>query len=56
MAPLKRNISSLIGGIAVAIAVFILWLLVTGAASAESVVAGLAVATAIGTWVRLADL
>ena len=56
MASLKRSTASLIGGIAVGIFVLALWLLLAGTVNPTSVVTGLAVASLIGAWVRLADL
>jgi len=56
MATLKRSVASLIGGIAVGVFVFILWLLLAGGTSPAAIASGLVVATLIGTWVRLADL
>lgn len=56
MATLKRSTPSLIGGIAVGIFVFILWLLLAGTDNPAVVVVGLAVASLVGAWVRLADL
>lgn len=53
---IKRNIASLVGGIFVAIFVFVLWLLVLDGHGPVEVVSGLVVATALGVWVRLADL
>jgi hypothetical protein len=53
---LKRSAASLVGGIAVGVAVFVLWLLLAGEASVATIATGAVVATAIGTWVRLADL
>jgi len=56
---LKRNIASLVGGFVVAIGVFILWMLVTGEAGwagTGATVTGLAVAAAVGGYIRLADL
>ncbi|MBV9523969.1 MAG: hypothetical protein JO010_14305 [Alphaproteobacteria bacterium] len=55
-APAKRSVASLIGGIAVAIGIFILWLVVTAPVSASTVIPGAVLAGAIGFWVRLADL
>ena len=55
-AKLKRNIASLIGGIAVAGGVLVLWLLLAGSLAPESIAVGLVLATAVGAWVRLADL
>lgn len=59
--PVKRNIASLVGGIAIAVGVFILWLLVAGelgyAAGAMPVIlSGLLAAGVVGGWIRLADL
>jgi hypothetical protein len=53
---IKRNIASLVGGIFVAIFVFVLWLLVLDGHGLVEVVSGLIVAAALGIWVRLADL
>ena len=53
---IKRNIASLIGGIFVAIFVFVLWLLVLDSHGPLAIVSGLIVASALGIWVRLADL
>jgi multisubunit Na+/H+ antiporter MnhE subunit len=53
---LKRNIASLVGGIAVAIGVLILWLLLAGSTAPASIAIGLVLAAATGAWVRLADL
>jgi len=55
-APVKRSLPSLIGGIFTGIVVFVLWLLLFGAASYAIVAAGAVVAAALGTWIRLADL
>ena len=56
---IKRNIASLVGGIAIAIGVFVLWMLVTsqlGWTGAGAVIVGLAFAGAVGGYIRLADL
>ncbi|MCK6449271.1 MAG: hypothetical protein L6R19_00210 [Alphaproteobacteria bacterium] len=56
---IKRNVASLVGGIAIAIVVFVLWMLVTGElgwAGTANVLAGLVVAGLTGGYVRLADL
>jgi len=58
-ARIKPGRASLIGGTAVAIASFILWAAVTHelhADSATTLILGLLVAGAIGTWIRVADL
>ena len=52
----KRSMPSLIGGIFTAIVVFVLWLLLFGTASIALIMLGAAVAAALGTWIRLADL
>lgn len=53
---IKRNIASLVGGIFVAIFVFVLWLLVLDSTGPAAVISGLVIAGALGIWVRLADL
>lgn len=56
---IKRNVASLVGGIAIAIVVFVLWMLVTrelGYSGTMTVLLGLVVAGATGGYVRLADL
>ncbi len=56
---IKRNIASLVGGIAIFVVVFVLWMLVTGElgyTGAANVLAGLVVAGLTGGYVRLADL
>lgn len=55
-AHLKRSMPSLIGGIFSGIVVFVLWLLLFGTSNIGLVVLGLAVAAALGIWIRLADL
>lgn len=58
-ARIKTGKASLVGGIAVGIAVFVLWTAITrelGLAGTAAMVAGLVVATAIGAWIRIADL
>lgn len=52
----KRAIPSLIGGIAVAIFVLVLWLLLAGTSDPLLVGIGVVVASLVGIWVRLADL
>jgi hypothetical protein len=52
----KRTLPSLIGGIFSAIVVFVLWLLLFGDDSIPMAALGAIVATALGTWIRLADL
>jgi hypothetical protein len=59
--PVKRNIASLVGGIAIGLGVFVLWLLVGAelaghAPGAPMILGGAVVALAIGGWTRLADL
>ena len=53
------TVTSLIGGIAVAVASFVLWVAIThelGADTTAVLVVGLCVAIGIGTWIRVADL
>ena len=55
----KTGKASLIGGIAVGIAVLVLWTAVAHELAADSVVAvavGVLAAAAIAAWIRLADL
>lgn len=54
-ARVKRSGASLVGGIAIAVGVFILWTMHAGTGTGM-IVAGLVVAGAVGAWVRLADL
>jgi hypothetical protein len=58
-ARIKSGNASLIGGIVVGIATFVLWLAIArdaGAGTPGWTVAGMFVAVAVGTWIRLADL
>jgi hypothetical protein len=58
-ASIKPGRASLIGGIAVAAASFILWTAVThelGADTVAMLVLGLVLAAGIGAWIRAADL
>jgi ABC-type uncharacterized transport system permease subunit len=58
-ARIKPGKASLIGGIAVGVAVCVLWAAVTHELAADSVpvlVAGVLVAAGIATWIRVADL
>jgi hypothetical protein len=59
--PRKRNVASLVGGYVIAIGCFVLWILCASQVtqwppSVPVIAAGLVVATAIGVWIRLADL
>jgi hypothetical protein len=57
--PIKTGRASLIGGIAVGVASFILWALVThqlGIDTPALLFCGLLVAAAVGLWIRAADL
>jgi multisubunit Na+/H+ antiporter MnhE subunit len=56
MVKLKRSVASLVGGVAVALAVLLLWLLLSGSLQPASIAIGLVLAAAVGAWVRLADL
>ena len=56
---IKPGRASLVGGIAVGIASFVLWAAVSHELAADTplcLVLGLLVATGIGTWIRVADL
>ncbi|HXZ01758.1 MAG TPA: hypothetical protein VEI03_17315 [Stellaceae bacterium] len=53
---LKRSLASLVGGIAVALGVLLLWLLLADSLQPASIAVGLVLAIAVGAWVRLADL
>jgi hypothetical protein len=60
-APRRRNIASLVGGYVIATGCFVLWILCASQItqwppSLPVIAAGLAVAVAIGVWIRLADL
>jgi hypothetical protein len=55
-AHVKRALPSLIGGIFTAIVAFVLWLLLFGAGSIETIALGALVAIGLGIWIRLADL
>ena len=58
-ARIKPGRASLIGGAAVAVASFVLWLAVThelGADSVAMLALGALAAAGIGTWIRVADL
>jgi hypothetical protein len=58
-ARIKPGRASLIGGIAVGIASFILWAAVTrelGVATPVILLLGVCVAAGIGAWIRVADL
>jgi hypothetical protein len=56
---IKRGRASLIGGIAVGIGVFALWVALArdlGAGGVGTLVAGFAVAAGVAGWIRIADL
>jgi multisubunit Na+/H+ antiporter MnhE subunit len=55
-AEIKRSAASLIGGIVIAIFVFVLWLLVLGSHGPVEIASGAIVAVLLGLWVRIADL
>jgi hypothetical protein len=58
-ARVKTGRASLIGGIAVGVASFVLWAAVTHEFAADTtamLIVGLCVAAGIGTWIRMADL
>ncbi len=56
---IKKGRASLIGGIAVGIAVLVLWAAIArdlGIASTATLIAGLLAAIAVAAWIRVADL
>ena len=56
---IKSGKASLVGGIVVAIASFVLWMAIArdlGVDTAPCLLAGLIVSGGIGAWIRLADL
>ncbi len=56
---IKTGKASLVGGIAVAIAAFALWTVITrelGVDTTSWMIAGLIVSAGIGAWIRIADL
>ena len=55
-ARLKRSQASLFGGVACGIGVFVLVLLLAGGPSPLNIAIGLVLGSALGVWVRLADL
>lgn len=58
-ARIKQGKASLIGGIAVGVAVLVLWVAIVHELSADGVVAilvGVLVASGVAVWIRLADL
>lgn len=58
-ARIKTGKASLIGGIVVGLATFVLWVAIAddaGAATPAWIAAGAVVAAGIGTWIRVADL
>jgi hypothetical protein len=58
-ASIKTGRASLIGGIAVAVASFVLWFAISHELGVDTVVVlvmGVVVAGGIGTWIRVADL
>ena len=55
----KTGKASLVGGIAVGIAVFVLWTAIAHELAADGAIiiaAGVLVAAAVGGWIRVADL
>ena len=56
---IKQGKASLIGGIAVGVAAFVLWAAIAHELASDTVpvvIAGLIVSAAIATWIRVADL
>jgi hypothetical protein len=59
MARIKQGKASLVGGIAVGVAVLVLWAAIAHELAAESILTiavGALFAVGIATWIRLADL
>jgi hypothetical protein len=59
--PIKRNVASLVGGFVIAGGCLVLWLLVAqqlsnGPLAAWVIGLGVVFATAVGVWIRVADL
>lgn len=57
--PVKSGNASLIGGIVVGVACFVLWTAIAhelGADTTGWLAAGVVVSAGIGTWIRIADL
>ena len=54
--PIKRSPASLFGGILIAVAIFVVWMLVMENPSVVKVLVGLVLAAAVGVWTRLANL
>jgi multisubunit Na+/H+ antiporter MnhE subunit len=54
--PIKRSPASLFGGILIAVAIFVVWMLVMENPSVVEVLVGLVLAAAVGVWTRLANL
>lgn len=54
--PIKRSPASLFGGILIAVAIFVVWMLVMENPGAVEILIGLALAAAVGVWTRLANL
>lgn len=52
----KRSPASLIGGILIALVIFVLWVLIFWQPSALEIIAGAVVAAIVGVWTRLANL
>jgi hypothetical protein len=56
---IKTGKASLVGGVAVGVTAFVLWMVITrelGLEGAAWLIGGLIVAVAIGAWIRVADL
>lgn len=53
---LKRSQASLFGGLACGVGALVLYLLLAGSLSPLNIVIGLVIGSALGAWVRLADL
>ena len=55
-APVKRSGASLVGGIVIALGIFVLALLLLGTPQPAEVAVAALISLAVGGWVRLADL
>lgn len=52
----KRSPASLFGGILIAIAIFVIWMLIFEDPGFWLIVLGAAIALAVGVWIRVANL
>lgn len=54
--PIKRSPASLFGGILIALAIFVIWMLSMKDPGILEILVGLGLAVAVGVWTRLANL